>query len=313
MGHNRAELIDVERGNDMLKSHNRYRYVPITERKPYAWPDGARLAIFTAINVEAFPFAEGMGVELAAGQPQPDVVNYSWRDYGNRIGFWRLLELLDEFSVPASMLVNTEIFDECPQIAAAIIKRGDEIVGHGRTNAERQGQMAEDDERQLIVSAAATIREKAGKAPAGWLGPWVSESHVTLDLLQEAGFTYHMDWMLDDQPVWMKTRKGRILSLPYVRPTNDLPMMHRYQVTPAQYADILIDQIDEMLNQSQTAPLVFCLSFHPYFAGHAFRLKHLRRVYQHIIAHRSAIWLARTGEVAKYVNELPRGTIPGDE
>jgi allantoinase len=294
----------------MLKSHNRYRYVPITGRAPYTWPNGTRLAIFTALNIEAFPFGEGMGVELAAGQPQPDVVNYSWRDYGNRVGFWRLMEMLDEFGIPASMLMNTAIFDECPEIAAAIAKRGDEIVGHGRTNAERQGQMSEDEERRLIKDVVDVVKAKTGSAPAGWLGPWVSESQVTPDLLQEAGFSYHLDWMFDDQPVWMKTRSGRILAIPYVRPTNDLPLMHRYQVTPSQYADMVIDQFDEMLLQSRNVPLVFCLSFHPYFAGHAFRLKQLRRIYRHIHQHRDAIWLARTGEIAKHVIGLPAGTVP---
>jgi allantoinase len=295
----------------MLKSHNRYAYLPITDRQSYTWPNGARLALFTAVNVEAFPFAEGLGVELAGGQPQPDVVNYSWRDYGNRVGFWRLLDLLDEFDIPASMLMNTAIFDECPQIAETIMKRGDEIVGHGRTNAERQGQMPEDEERRLINEVVETIRTRTGQRPSGWLGPWVSESHVTLDLLQEAGFTYHMDWMLDDQPIWMKTRAGRILALPYVRPTNDLPMMHRYQVTPEQYADILIDQFDEMLAQSKSAPVVFCLSFHPYFAGHAFRLRQLRRVYQHIRAHANEVWFARTGEISRHVLGLAPGIVPG--
>lgn len=295
----------------MLKSHNRYSYSPITERKPYQWPNGTKLAIFTALNVEAFPFAEGLGVELAPGQPQPDVVNYSWRDYGNRVGYWRLMELLDEFRIPASVLMNTAIFDECPQIAAAVIKRGDEIVGHGRTNAERQGTMPEDEEKRLISDVVETIREKTGAAPAGWLGPWVSESHVTPDLLQEAGFSYHLDWMLDDQPIWMKTRSGRILSIPYVRPTNDLPLMHRYQITPEQYVDILVDQFDEMLLQSRDTPLVFCLSFHPYFAGHGFRLKHLRRAYKHILSHSDKIWLARTGEIAKHISALPPGIVPG--
>ena len=296
----------------MLTSHNRYSYSPIVERKAYEWPNGTRLAIFTALNVEAFPFAEGLGVELAPGQPQPDVVNYSWRDYGNRVGFWRLMELLDEFKIPASMLVNTSIFDECPQIADAILKRGDEIVGHGRTNAERQGGMPEEEEKRLIEEVVEILRKTTGKAPAGWLGPWVSESHVTPDLLQEAGFSYHMDWMLDDQPIWMKTRSGgRILSIPYVRPTNDLPLMHRYQLTPAQYADILIDQFDEMLVQSRDAPLVFCLSFHPYFAGHAFRLKHLRRVYKHITSHADKIWLAKTGEIARHIASLAPGIVPG--
>ncbi len=295
----------------MLRSHGRYDYLPITERQPYRWPNGARLAIFTALNVEVFPFAEGMGVELAGAQPQPDVVNYSWRDYGNRVGFWRLMELLDEFEIPVSMLMNTELFEHCPQIVSAIRKRGDEFVGHGRTNAERQGTMPENEERALIAQVVETFRKETGEAPAGWLGPWVSESFVTLDLLQEAGFKYHLDWTADDQPIWMKTRGGRILSIPYVRPTNDLPMMHRYQVTPEQYADLLIDQFDEMLVQSRETPLVFCLSFHPYFAGHAFRLKHLRRVYKHIKSNADKVWWAHTGQIADHIMTLPPGVVPG--
>ncbi len=295
----------------MLRSHGRYDFITITERQPYEWPNGPRLAIFTALNVEVFPFAEGMGVELAAGQPQPDVVNYSWRDYGNRVGFWRLMEMLDEFRVPVSMLMNTEMFTHCPQVVSAIRKRGDEIVGHGRTNAERQGTMPEDEERNLIREVADTIRNEVGQAPAGWLGPWVSESFVTLDLLQEAGFKYHLDWAADDQPIWMKTRNGRILSIPYVRPTNDLPMMHRYQISPKDYADMLVDQFDEMLRQSRETPLVFCLSFHPYFAGHAFRITHLRRAYKHIMASADKIWMAHTGQIAEHVMKLPPGVVPG--
>jgi allantoinase len=296
----------------MLKGHNRYAYEPIVGRKSYEWPNGARLAIFTALNVEAFPFGEGLGVDLAPGQPQPDVVNYSWRDYGNRVGFWRLMELLDEFKIPATVVMNTAIFDECPPIAASVLKRGDEIVGHGHTNAaERPGTMPEADERRLIGEVVDVIRNNAGSAPAGWLGPWVSESHVTLDLLQEAGFSYHLDWLLDDQPVWMKTRRGRILAIPCPRPTGDLALMHRSHFTPQQCADILIDQIDEMLQQSRSAALVFGLSFHPYLVGHAFRLKHLRRVYEHIASHAGQIWLCRTGEIAKHIQALPPGVVPG--
>ena len=99
--------------------------------------------------------------------------------------------------------------------------------------------------------------------------------------------------------------------IPYVRPTNDLPLMHRYQLTPEQYADILVDQFDEMLVQARDTPLVFCLSFHPYFAGHGFRRKHLRRAYKHILSHSEKLWLTRTGEIAKYISALPPGTVPG--
>lgn len=295
----------------MLKSHNRYEYVPITERQPYEWPNGTRLAIFTAMNLEVFPFGEGMGIEVAPPQPEPDVVNFSWRDYGNRVGFWRLLELFDNFDVPVSMFTNTELFDHCPQMITAIQERGDEFVGHGRTNAERQGDMNEEEELKLITEVADTMRRHLGVPPAGWMGPWVSETDITPDLLQEAGYKYLLEWCADDQPIWFKTRAGRILSLPYPRPTNDMPTMHRLQLSPQQHADIVIDQFDEMLLQSRDTPLVFCLSFHPYFSGQAFRIRQLRRILEHIQSHRDKIWMAHTGQIADHVESLPAGIVPG--
>jgi peptidoglycan/xylan/chitin deacetylase (PgdA/CDA1 family) len=303
---NHSEVVDA-----MLKSHDRYSYSPITERTPFDWPDGKRLAVYVALNVEQFPFGEGMGVPVAPAQPEPDVVNFSWRDYGNRIGFWRILEMFEEFEIPLGMIINTEVFEHCPQIGAAILARGDEIIGHGRTNAERQGTMDEPEERALIEDATRKIDAFQGSPPSGWMSPWVSESVVTPDLVHEAGYRYLMDWGFDDQPVWLETRSGRILTVPYPRPTNDLPMLHGRSFTPAQYADILIDQFDEMRRQSESAPLVFGLSFHPYLIGHAFMLKHIRRAIEHIAAHRD-VWLARPGDIANHAMNLPKGTLAGD-
>ena len=297
----------------MLSSHNRYRYVPITERRPYEWPNGTRLAVYTVVNVEVFPFGEGLGIPIAPAQPEPDVVNFSYRDWGNRVGFFRLVELFGEFGFPASMFLNSELFEHCPQIISAIRERGDEIAGHGRANSERQASFPEAEERKAIGEATEAIRRHTGKAPAGWMSPWVAESRVTPDLLQEAGYRYLMEWSADDQPIWLKTRAGRILSIPYPRPTNDLPMMHAYHMNPALYADILIDQFDETLRQSRNMPLSFCLSFHPYLSGHAFRIRQLRRVFEHIRRHADKVWLARTGEIAEHVAGLPKGVVPGSD
>lgn len=173
------------------------------------------------------------------------------------------------------------------------------------------GSFSEEDERQAILEATRIIQRHTGAAPAGWMSPWVAESRVTPDLLQESGYRYLMEWSADDQPIWLKTRAGRILSIAYPRPTNDLPMMHAYHMNPELYANILIDQFDETLNQSRSMPLTFCLSFHPYFSGHAFRIRQLRRVFQHIKAHADKIWLARTGEIAEHVAKLPSGVVPG--
>jgi allantoinase len=293
-----------------LRSHGRYAYSPIVARPAYDWPNGTRLACYVAVNVEAFPFGEGLGPELNPKQPEPDVPNYTWRDWGNRVGVWRLLELLDEHRIPCAALVNTAIYDACPEVAHAFRARGDEIVGHGRTNAERAAGLEEPAEAALIHAVTERITREEGRPPLGWMSPHVNETLVTTDLLEEAGYHYVMDWGHDDQPIWLKTRSGRrIMSVPYNRPTNDLPMLHGAKLTPAAWVDLLVDQFDEMLAQSARQPIVFNLSLHPFLVGHAFRLRQFRRLIAHIAGHRERIWLTRPGAIAAYARQLPDGQV----
>ena len=291
--------------------HGRYAYSAITGRPGYAWPGGARLAVYLGLNIEDFAFGEGLGAELAPGGPQPDVMNFAWRDYGNRVGVWRLLDLFDSLRLPASVLVNSVIYDYCPEIPAAFRSRGDEIVGHGRTNAERQGVLPEGEEAALIAEATAVLARHEGTAPRGWLGPWISESAVTPDLLQEAGYTYLLDWCMDDQPVWMATRRGRILAVPYPQELNDVPMIVGRKLGGDAFADMIVDQFDEMLAQSDAAPLVMGIALHPYLVGQPHRLRHLRRALAHIAARREAVFITRAGEIAAHVIGLPEGVMPG--
>ena len=265
-----------------LKSHGRFDYSAITARPLYDWPNGTRLAVYLAVNLEHFSFGEGLGAELCPGGPQPDVLNYSWREYGNRVGAWRMLELFDQLGLPASILLNTALYDHAPELLAAFRARGDEMVGHGRTNAERQGTLDEAHEAALIEQATALMQRYEGNRPAGWLGPWISQSRVTPDLLHEAGYTYLLDWCMDDQPVWMRTRRGRILSVPYPQELNDIPM------------------------------IVGRNALHPYLVGQPHRLRHLRRALQHIGARRDQIWLTTAGAVAAHAASLPAGVIPGN-
>src|SRR5213596_1426675 len=125
-----------------LRTHDRYDYVPLRSRADYAWPNGRRLAVYVGLNLEHFAFGEGLGAELAPSH-QPDVLNYSWRDYGNRVGAWRCLELFDQLKLPAAAIINTALYDYCPELIEACVKRGDELVGHGHTNSERQGELSE--------------------------------------------------------------------------------------------------------------------------------------------------------------------------
>lgn len=294
-----------------LKYHDRYDYLPITDRADFDWPDGKRLALHVALNVEHFIFGGSGHFAAAIGHP-PDHRNYAWREYGVRLGFWRLVELFDQFELPASHLVNTACYDHYPQIFERIRQRSDEIVGHGRTNSERQGEMLEEDEARLIHQVTETIRHHEGAPPLGWMGPWISESHVTLDLLREEGYTYCMDWPCDDQPIWLRTRSGPILSVPYPTELNDAPSQLTRHEQPVDFANLIIDQFDEMLRQSEQAPLVMGISLHTFIMGQPFRLTHLRRAFEHIRNHPDVgrVWFARPGEIARHAMSLPEEIVP---
>lgn len=289
----------------MLPTHGRYDYIPLPDRPVYDWPQQRRLAFYVALNLEHFAFGEGLGAELAPGGPQPDVLNFAWRDYGNRIGAWRLAQLFDELDLPAALLVNSSCYDYCAPLVAAFRKRGDEIVGHGRTNAERQGVLDEAGERALIDEATARLIREEGVAPRGWLGPWISQSRLTPDLLQEAGYRYLLDWCADDQPIWFRTRKGRILSVPYPQELNDIPAIAARRAGAEEFADMIVDNFDEMLEQSTGQPLVMGIALHGYLVGQPFRLKHLRRALRHICARRDRIWTTTPGAIADHIEALP--------
>lgn len=293
-----------------LPTHHRYDYSPLPDRPVYDWPDGRRLAVYLAVNLEHFAFGEGLGAELAPGGPQPDVLNYAWRDYGNRIGAWRMLEAFDALHLPASMLINSAMLDYAPSLIDACVKRGDEIVGHGRTNSERQSVLTEGDERRLITESTEQIVRRLGVRPQGWLSPWIAESRVTPDLLHEAGYSYTLNWCADDQPIWLRTRAGRLLAVPYPQEVNDIPSIVARKDGAEAFADMIVDNFDEMLEQSASGPLVMGVALHPYLVGQPYRLRHLKRALRHIAAARQTVWLTRAGEIAKHCMALPAGIIP---
>jgi len=295
----------------MLKRHDRYDYSAITQRADYSWPDGKRLAIHFSLNLEHFSFGEGAGNDYAAPHPWPNQRSYGWRDYGNRVGAWRLLELARAYDIPYGILLNSELYDYCPQLIAAFRERGDEMVGHGRTNSERQADMDRDDERQCIEEATSTIERHEGHKPMGWLAPYISQTLDSLELLKQAGYRYMMDWPLDDQPVWFRTAHGPILSIPYSHDLNDtLECVSRR--TPAQsHCDNLIDQFDELLEESERRPLVMPIVLHSFVLGQPYRLRQFRRVLDHITKHRDRVWYARPGEICSHIEGLAPGIVPG--
>ncbi|HEY8609662.1 MAG TPA: polysaccharide deacetylase [Roseomonas sp.] len=296
-----------------LPVQTRYEHSALPARPTYEWPNGTRLALLICNNIEHFAFRAGIGSDSAQiGAPQ-NQRNYAWRDYGNRVGLWYMLDLLDELGLPSAHNVNSAALDACSEIAPALLKRGDEFIGHGRTNSERQDGLWEEEERRLIAESAEGIHRHSGQRPKGWLGPWLAESATTPDLLVEEGFEYVMEWPADDQPFWMRTRSGPILSIPYSVELNDSPALVYRQHSGREFADMIVDHFDELLHQSARYPLVCSIVLHPFVVGQPYRLRALRRALRHILAHRDQLWVTRPGELADYVRSLPKGIVPGSE
>ena len=297
-----------------LPSHGRFEYTPITRRKPYRWPGGAGLAVYLGFNIEHFAFGEGMGASIGPASPQPDVLNYSWREYGNRVGAWRCLELFDQLCLPTAAIINTALYNHCPELVAACVARGDELVGHGHTNAERQGVLDEASERKLLEDCREAMQAQSGQTPAGWLSPWISESLVTPDLLAETGYRYTLNWCHDDQPLPMRTRSltsnsEALWAVPYPQELNDIPMIMGRQMDGKDFAQMIIDQLDEMLTQTQAAnapALVMGIALHPYIVGQPYRLRHLRRALQQVAAARDSgkVWMTTPGAIYRHAASL---------
>jgi peptidoglycan/xylan/chitin deacetylase (PgdA/CDA1 family) len=283
-----------------VNKHTRYDYSPLPERPDFRWPGDKRLAVCICNNIEIFSFLSGLGSDSTSISAPQTTRNYAWRDYGNRVGQWYVFDLLEEYGLPASHNINSMLIDECPNIAARIKKRGDEFIGHGRTNAERQDVLNEQEEKQLIAESTQKIRNYTGKQPDGWMGPYLAQSPVTLDLLKEAGYKYVLDWPADDQPFWMRTRSGPLLSVPYSLELNDSPTIVFRQEAVANFEKMIIDQFEEMLLLSRKWSLVYTLVLHPFIIGQPFRLRALRRALTHMMKSRDDVWITTLGGVAEH-------------
>jgi hypothetical protein len=295
-----------------LPRHDRYAFVPLPRRPVYDWPGGRRLAFTLTTNIEWFAFGAGLGHDPGdAAEPQTQR-NYAWRDYGNRVGIWRLLELLDELGLPAGHAINSLLCGKAPQLVDALLRRGDELVAHGRTNAENLRGLWPADEARMLHEATDAIARHAGTPPRGWMGAAAYETAITPDLLKELGYAYVMDWPMDDQPVWMRTRAAPIVSVPYPIEIDDAQgLIHRKWSTAA-FCEAIIAQFDEMVERCERWPLVMNVSVHPNVFGQPFRVRALRRALAHCLAHPLAgrVWWCRPGDIAAHCAALPEGAMP---
>lgn len=275
-------------------------YSPIIERPDFTWPGRRRLAVYFALCVEHFSYGTGSGLSYSPGLSHPDTYNWAWREYGNRVGGFRLAALFDSYDLPLTVLLNTRCYEHCPALIDVFRARADEIVAHGRTNSEHANGMAKDDERALIAEVTNAILSAEGAPPAGWMSPGAHPSANTEDLLREAGYTYTLDWPMDDQPAWLRAGSDSLLSVPYPHEVNDVPMIVLHDGTGTAFADMAIDNFEELLVQSNEQPLVYGITIHTFIAGQPFRIRQLRRVLDALTAVRGRVWFTTAGQIAKH-------------
>jgi peptidoglycan/xylan/chitin deacetylase (PgdA/CDA1 family) len=286
-------------GRELIRLH-RYEYSAITDRKPLKLPNNARVVVWIGINVEYFDIEsrEFGGVSSFRVDP-PNVFDYSLRDYGNRVGFWRIAELLDKFHVRASVLLNSRVCAHYPAVVRAAKDRKWEFVGHGTTNSVLLGGMGEDDEREIIRTSIETIEQAVGERPKGWLGPALQETFNTPDLLAEAGIKYLCDWCCDDQPFAMKVKTGSLISVPYTVELNDFNILLLRNMSPQEYFEQLRDHFDVLYEEGLAQPRVMCLGLHPFIIGQPSRIRWLEQTIAHISSHAN-VWMATAWEIAEW-------------
>lgn len=288
---------------DQLPSHNRYSYSPIVERPRFSWPGGRRLAVYFALGLEHYAFGEGLVEDLVPGVPAPDVLNSSWREYGERVGAWRVLDMFRRSAVPLNVLLNSAVCTHAPQLVDAFARAGSEFIAHGHSNSDSLNGMAEEEETAYVTTVADRIEAATGKRPLGWASPWIAETPKTPEILVGAGYRYVCDWTMDDQPVTLRTDRGPLLSMPYSQELNDSSAMIGRHVGPREFAEMVIDQFDEMLATPGDEPLVMSVILHSFIIGQPFRLRAFRRAFKHILRHRNEIWLTNPAAIADHWND----------
>ncbi len=261
----------------------RISYSPINDRPRLELPGGARLAVWVIVNVEEWNPRETMPRTVltppAGGSPMPDIPNWAWHEYGNRVGFWRFVEVLDHFKIRAALAINGSAIQAYQPIARAALERGWEFIGHGFGQKNMQ---KVPDEREDIAKTTAIIRQFTEHKPRGWLGPGLTETWETPDILAEEGYEYVCDWVLDDQPVVLKTRSGTIVNVPYTQECNDVAMMLIQHHTAAEYRNRAIDQFDQLYANARESARIMALVVHPYIMGVPHRLRYFREALEHI-------------------------------
>lgn len=281
--------------------HERYDWSMLTDRKPVKWPGDARLALWVNVSLQHFPLnqkKDQVGVPGGMTMPYPDLRHYSLRDYGNRVGIYRVLQALDKYGVKPTFAINTRLAERIPYLLEKVCERGDEIICHGwQMDHIHYGGMPLEAERELVQRSVSRLRELSGQAVRGWLSPAQNQSENTPELLAEAGIEYHCDWVNDDMPYEFRTDAGNLIALPLSNELNDRFILQSNLHSEESYAEQIEDACDFLLSEAaEQGGRVLALSIHPWMLGQPHRIGQLERVLKHITS-QDGVWSAGASEI----------------
>ena len=286
----------------MSSQSPRYDYLPIIHRKPASFPGGKRLAVLIYVNIEHVPFGSTSGAHAIYPGTlhfSPDILNHGWRDYGNRVGLWRIMRAMDRHGFRGTVNLNSDVCGEFPLIIREGNNRRWEWCVQGDNNTSVLTTMTEEQERAFIHKNVKIVAEATGKRPKGWLGMYLAESLNTPDLLAEAGIEYVSDYAHDELPMQMRVKSGSLITMPYTLEINDVPTILGKGASAEVFAQMIRDQFDVLYEEAKELPRVMSISVHTFISGHPFRMKHIELALGYIASHPD-VWLTTGGEVSDW-------------
>ncbi len=278
-----------------MKPRDRAPYSAIVDRPPLRLPEGLRLIVWVIVNLEEWEIERQMARQVlpppTGASLLPDVPNWSWHEYGMRVGVWRFFDALDRHGVKATLSINAKVVESYRRVGEAARERGWEFMGHSYV----QGPIHKlEDQRATIHQSLDLLERFTGKRPVGWLGPGLTQTYETPELLVEAGVKYIGDWVYDDEPTEIKTERGPLVTLPYTVELNDIPMMIIQHHRADELLRRSVDQFDRLYQESADRAKILSIAIHPYISGVPHRIKYLEAFLDYARHHAGiAFW---TGE-----------------
>ena len=285
-----------------MTNHNKlpFEYWSINNRPKLKMPNDARIAVWIGLNIESYEVDKpSTSIFPGTATLSPDPLNYGWRDYSVRVGIWRMMKLFDKYDIRPSCLINSDVCKYYPEIIKEGNKRNWCWVAHGKNNAIFQANMDKDDEKKYLTDVVKTIEEGTGQKPKGWLGPALTETYNTPEILSKLGLTYLLDWCNDDQPYPLKTENGKMISVPYSIEINDIPIFVGNNTSGEDFYQMLIDQFDTLHEEGIEQPRVMAIALHPFVTGQPFRIKYLDKAIKYIKKQEN-VWFTTSDDIANW-------------